>query len=110
MTNGMQVLTTWQDRFGNPTGAKLGFFGASSAIGGVIPFLFFSWITDILGRRWPTAIGSVIIIAGVLVELFATSLNMYIGGKIVVGIGSSFIQMGAPVLVTELSHPKNGSK
>jgi len=106
MTNGMQVLETWQDRFGHPEGSTLGFFGASTAIGGVIPFIFFSWITDALGRRWPTAIGSVIIMAGVLVEFFATSLNMYIGGKIVVGIGSSFIQMGAPVLVTELSHPK----
>jgi hypothetical protein len=51
-----------------------------------------------------------IIIAGVLVEFFATSLNMYIGGKIVVGIGSSFIQMGAPgtlLPVTSIpySHP-----
>lgn len=106
MTNGMQVLTTWQDRFGHPTGSTLGFFGASSAIGGVIPFIFLSWIGDLLGRRWPTAIGSVTIIAGVLVEFFATSLNMYIGGKIVVGVGSSIIQMGAPVLITELSHPK----
>lgn len=103
----MQVVQTWQDRFGHPTGSTLGFFGASNAIGGVIPFLFVSWIGDTLGRRIPTAVGSVIIITGVLVEFFATSLNMYIGGKIVLGIGSSFIQMGAPVLVTELSHPKD---
>jgi sugar porter (SP) family MFS transporter len=106
MTNGMQVLEIWQERFGHPEGSMLGFFGASSAIGGIIPFIFFSWISDAFGRRWPTAIGSVVIIVGVIVEFFATSLNMYIGGKIVVGIGSSFIQMGAPVLVTELSHPK----
>ncbi|KFY28442.1 hypothetical protein V491_00455 [Pseudogymnoascus sp. VKM F-3775] len=104
MTNGMQVLETWQDRFGHPEGSTLGFFGASTAIGGVIPFIFFNWVTDAYGRRWPTFIGSMIIMAGVLVEFFATSLNMYIGGKVVVGIGSSFIQMGAPVLVTELSH------
>ncbi|CAG9956465.1 unnamed protein product [Clonostachys rosea f. rosea IK726] len=106
MTNGMQVLPTWQDTFGHPTGSTLGFFGASNAIGGVIPFIFLGWIGDVLGRRVPTAIGSIIIIAGALVEFFATSLNMYIGGKIVLGIGSSLIQMGAPVLVTELSHPK----
>ncbi|KAF7556904.1 hypothetical protein G7046_g6164 [Stylonectria norvegica] len=106
MTNGMQVLETWQDRFGHPTGSKLGFFGASNAIGGVIPFIFLGWIGDVLGRRVPTALGSIVIIVGVLVEFFATSLNMYIGGKIVLGIGSSLIQMGAPVLVTELSHPK----
>jgi sugar porter (SP) family MFS transporter len=106
MTNGMQVLQSWQDRFGHPIGSKLGFFGASSAIGGVIPFLFLGWISDVCGRRVPTALGSIIIIAGVIVEFFATSLDMYIGGKIVLGIGSSLIQMGAPVLVTELSHPK----
>lgn len=106
MTNGMQVLPTWQDRFGHPTGSTLGLFGASNAIGGVIPFIFLNWIGDKCGRRLPTALGSIVIIAGVLVEFFATSLNMYIGGKIVLGIGSSLIQMGAPVLVTELSHPK----
>lgn len=106
MTNGMQVLPTWQERFGHPTGSTLGFFGASNAIGGVIPFIFLNWIGDRCGRRLPTALGSIIIITGVLIEFFATSLNMYIGGKIVLGVGSSLIQMGAPVLVTELSHPK----
>ncbi|UKZ76180.1 hypothetical protein TrVFT333_003877 [Trichoderma virens FT-333] len=106
MTNGMQVLPTWQDQFGHPEGSTLGLFGASSAIGGVIPFIFLSWISDRCGRRVPTALGSIVIIAGVLVEFFATSLDMYIGGKIVLGAGSSLIQMGAPVLVTELSHPK----
>lgn len=106
MTNGMQTLSSWQERFGHPTGSKLGFFGAANAVGGVIPFIFLSWIGDVLGRRVPTALGSIVIIAGVLVEFFATSLNMYTGGKVVLGIGSSLIQMGAPVLVTELSHPK----
>ncbi|KAH8691989.1 putative MFS hexose transporter [Talaromyces proteolyticus] len=106
MTNGMQVLQSWQDQFGHPEGSKLGIFGASNAIGGVIPFIFFSWISDKFGRRLPTSLGSVVIIIGVFIEFFATSLNMYIGGKIVLGFGSSLIQMGAPVLVTELSHPK----
>lgn len=105
MTNGIHVLESWQDRFGHPDGAKLVFFGASNAIGGVIP-IFFSWVGDKLGRRLPTALGSVIIITGVIIEFFATSLDMYIGGKVILGVGSSLIQMGAPVLVTELSHPK----
>ncbi|KAK5995333.1 Lactose permease-like protein [Cladobotryum mycophilum] len=106
MTNGMQVLPTWQNRFGHPTGSKLGLFGASNSIGGVLPFLFLSGIGDKFGRRLPTALGSIVIIVGVFIEFFATSLNMYIGGKMILGMGSSLIQMGAPVLVTELSHPK----
>ncbi|GAB0136370.1 hypothetical protein EsDP_00004671 [Epichloe bromicola] len=106
MTNGMQVLPSWQERFGYPTGSRLGFFGASNAIGGVIPFLTLGWMGDRYGRRVPTGLGSLVIIIGVLVEFFATSLNMYIGGKIVLGFGSGLVQMTAAVLVTELSHPK----
>ncbi|RFU80346.1 mfs hexose transporter [Trichoderma arundinaceum] len=45
----------------------------------------------------------------VIVEFFATSLNIYLGGKVVIGIGSSLIQMGAPVIIMELSHPKEQS-
>ncbi|KAL7952304.1 putative MFS hexose transporter [Trichoderma compactum] len=110
LTNGMQVLPVWQNRFGHPTGSRLGFFGASNAIGAIIPFFFLSWIGDVLGRRVPIALGSIVIITGVIVEFFATSLNMYLGGKIVIGMGSSLIQMGAPVLVMELSHPKERVK
>lgn len=102
----MQVLPAWQEKFDYPTGSILGFFGASNAIGGVIPFIFFGWIGDKWGRRLPTALGSIIIIAGAIIQFFSTSLAMFIGGKIVLGFGSSLIQMGAPVLVTELSHPK----
>ena len=106
MTNGMQVLPTWQQRFGHPTGSELGFFGASSAIGAVIPLLTLGWIGDKYGRRIPTALGSFVIIIGVLIEFFADSLSMYIGGKIVLGFGTGLVQMTAAVLVTELSHPK----
>ncbi|GAO19678.1 hypothetical protein UVI_02022620 [Ustilaginoidea virens] len=106
MTNGMQALPAWQERFGHPTGSKLGFFGASNAIGGVVPLLTLGWVGDRFGRRVPTALGSLVIIIGVFVEFFATSLDMYIGGKMILGFGSGLVQMTAAVLVTELSHPK----
>ncbi|KAG6001719.1 hypothetical protein E4U54_001011 [Claviceps lovelessii] len=106
MTNGMQVLPSWQERFGHPTGSTLGFFGASNSIGGVIPFLTLGWMGDRYGRRVPTGVGSLVIMVGVLIELLASSLNMYIGGKMVLGFGSGLVQMTAAVLVTELSHPK----
>lgn len=106
MTNAMQLLERWQDRFGHPTGSTLGFFGASTGIGGVIPLVLFNWLGDKLGRRWPTVIGAVIIIIGAVIQVFARDLWMFIGGKIVLGFGVTTVQMGAPVLVTELSHPK----
>jgi MFS family permease len=106
MTNAMQLLPQWQNDFGHPTGSKLGFFGASSGIGGAIALIFFNWIGDYFGRRLPTAVGAIIIIAGSLMETFSKTLNVYIGGKIILGMGTSIVQMGAPVLITELSHPK----
>ncbi|KAG5920960.1 hypothetical protein E4U42_006024, partial [Claviceps africana] len=106
MTNGMQVLPSWQERFGHPTGHKLGLFGASNSIGGVVSFLTLGWIGDRYGRRVPTGLGSLVIMVGVLIETFASSLDMYIGGKMVLGFGSGLVQMTAAVLVTELSHPK----
>ena len=106
----MQLLPVWQAKFGSPTGSTLGLFGASTSIGGLIPVLFFNWIGDYYGRRMPTAIGALIVIVGALVEFFSRSLSMFIGGKVIIGLGSTFVQLGAPVLVTELTHPKERAK
>ncbi|CAD0051493.1 unnamed protein product [Aureobasidium pullulans] len=65
---------------------------------------------DYFGRRVPTAVGALIIIVGALVELFSSTLSMFIGGKVVIGLGSTMVQLGAPVLVTELTHPKERAK
>lgn len=106
MTNAMQLLPVWLDRFGHPTGSTLGFFGASTGIGGVVALIFLSWMPDKLGRRVPTIVGALLIILGALIQAFSGNLSMFIGGKIVLGCGVTTIQLGAPVLVAELSHPK----
>ncbi|PVH89126.1 MFS general substrate transporter [Cadophora sp. DSE1049] len=106
MTNAMQLLPVWQDEFGHPTGSALGLFGASTGIGGVIPLIFLNWLPDYLGRKWPTVIGAITIIGSAIMQTFSTSLNMFIGAKMILGFGTSVVQMGAPVLITELSHPK----
>lgn len=106
MTNAMQLLPVWLDQFGHPTGSVLGFFGASTGIGGVVALLFLSWMPDKYGRRVPTVLGGILIIIGALIQNFSSSLGMFIGGKIVLGCGVTTVQLGAPVLVAELSHPK----
>lgn len=108
MTNAMQLLSVWQDEFGHPTGSTLGFFGISTGIGGVIPLVFLNWLLDYLGRKWPTVIGAVIIIGSSIMQNFSTSLIMFIGAKRVLGFRTSIVQMGVPVLITELSHRRRG--
>lgn len=72
----------------------------------VIQFIFWSCIGDKLGRGLPTVLGSVVIFVEVIIEFLTTFLDMYAGGKPFLGFGSSLIQIGVPVLVTKLSHPK----
>ncbi|EMC96871.1 hypothetical protein BAUCODRAFT_34267 [Baudoinia panamericana UAMH 10762] len=106
MTNAMQLLPVWLDRFNHPTGSTLGFFGASTGIGGVVGLVLLSWVGDKFGRRAPTVIGALLIVIGALIQTWASDLGMFIGGKILLGCGVSTVQLGAPVLVAELSHPK----
>ncbi|KAM0275717.1 hypothetical protein ACHAQH_007477 [Verticillium albo-atrum] len=86
----MQLLERWQGRFGHPTGSTLGFFRASTGIGGVIPLLFLNWLGDAFGRRWPTVVGGIFIIIGALIQNFAHNLMTFIGGKLVLGAGVTF--------------------
>lgn len=106
MTNAMQLLDRWQDKFGHPTGSLLGFFGAATGIGGVIPLVCLPWLCDKYGRRIPTTLGAIVIIIGALIQNFSSNLSTFIGGKIVLGAGVTLVQLGAPVLLTEMSHPK----
>lgn len=71
MTNAMQLLPVWLDRFGHPTGSTLGFFGASTGIGGVVALLCLSWMPDKFGRRVPTVVGALMIILGALIQAFS---------------------------------------
>ncbi|TKX27040.1 lactose permease-like protein 1 [Elsinoe australis] len=110
MTNAMQFLPVWQERFNHPRGSTLGLFGASNQIGAILPLILFPWLGDKYGRRVPTAIGATIIIVAALIQTFAINLGMFIGGKAILGIGTSIVQLGAPVLVTELCHPKERAR
>ena len=57
-----------------------------------------------MGRRLPTARGSIVIMIGA--KFFTNSLAMFVGGRIVRGVGSYMIHVRAPVLMTKLSRPK----
>lgn len=41
-----------------------------------------------------------------IIETFSVSYEMFLVGKFVLGFGAVLQQIGGPVLVTELAHPK----
>lgn len=106
MTNGLQSVNIFMERFDHPSGSRLGFFGASSSVGGIVGCLVGGPLTDRFGRRAMCSAGAAIVIGMAIMQTFSTSFSMFIGGKVVLGFGSFLQQVSAPVLVTELAHPK----
>lgn len=105
MTNSLQALDSFNNEFGSPTGARLGFYGASTQVGGMLSIFFVPYLIDRFGRRLPCFLGSIIVVAMALMQTFATSFNMFIGAKLVLGFGAFVALISAPTLVTELAHP-----
>ncbi|OQD98849.1 hypothetical protein PENSOL_c008G11534 [Penicillium solitum] len=106
MTNGLQSVDVFMDNFDNPTGAKLGFYGASMSVGAMVGCLVGGFLSDKFGRKVLVGSGAIIVMGMVIMETFSHSLEMFAGAKMVLGFGIVIQQLGAPVLVTELAHPK----
>ncbi|KAL4799497.1 hypothetical protein BDV19DRAFT_385266 [Aspergillus venezuelensis] len=88
LLNGLQTMDTWAAYFDNPTGSRLGLFGALPGIGTFSVFLITRYISDGLGRRIGTAIDSALIVLGAVVQTFPPRSNpdgMYLAGRIIVG-------------------------
>jgi sugar porter (SP) family MFS transporter len=107
LTNGLQSVDVFMDNFGNPTGATLGFYGASVSVGALCALFFSSTIVGRLGRRAACFIGSIIVIGMSIMEFFATTFNIFVAGKLLLGFGAVLQQIGGPMLVTELAHPRH---
>lgn len=105
--NALQGMDIWKKQFGNPNGALLGITSAAYALGAIGSTPFSAMISDRFGRRWSVFIGSIIMICGVIFQCAATNLGLYIGGRVIIGFGISLALAAAPVLLSELAHPRH---
>ncbi|KAF3393652.1 Lactose permease [Talaromyces pinophilus] len=63
-------------------------------------------VNDLLGRRAGIFLGCCFIIIGTCVQAPATSRQMFLGGRFLCGFGQGFVNVSAPVFVSELAHPR----
>jgi sugar porter (SP) family MFS transporter len=106
MSNGFQSVEYFMENFGHPSGSTLGFYGASMSIGGLVGAVLGSKMSDWFGRRVMVVVGAAIIFGSAFMQTFAPTFAVFVAGKLILGIGSALQQMSAPILVTELAHPK----
>ncbi|KAG2756560.1 hypothetical protein P692DRAFT_201836183 [Suillus brevipes Sb2] len=99
--NGLQILPGWQEYFHNPQGKTL---GRQSGI----PFS--PYMSDLLGRRATMFVGAIIVLAGVLTQALSTTVQVFIGARVLIGVGTAFSVNAAPLLISELSYPTHRGK
>jgi len=105
MMNGMQSLSQWQTSFNHPVGSELGLLNAIFNAGGTCSILVAPFITDKVGRKLGIAIGSTIILIGVILQACSQNVKMFTGARFLVGFGLGISSNSAPILVAELAHP-----
>lgn len=104
---GLQGIDEWKNQFGNPNGVLLGIISAAYALGAITSTFFSPIISDRFGRRWSIFAGSIINMIGVVLQSVSTSIGLFIGARVVIGFGISLALTAAPVLITELAHPRH---
>ncbi|KAI1075959.1 general substrate transporter [Whalleya microplaca] len=104
--NGLQTIDAWQEFFDHPTGNLLGLMNSSALLPSLISPLFADIIAHRWGRRWAIWTSVAINIVGAIVNSAATSLGMYVAGRVVIGIGISMGLTIGPTLLQEIAHPR----
>ncbi|KAL4885462.1 general substrate transporter [Aspergillus karnatakaensis] len=107
LMGGLNAMDSYQDTFKTgTTGSQVGFIMAVYNIGSVAAIPFTGPINDYLGRRAGMFAGALLIIFGTCIQAPAHNIEMFIGGRFILGFGVSFCAVSAPTYVSEMAHPK----
>ncbi|KIK45376.1 hypothetical protein CY34DRAFT_542058 [Suillus luteus UH-Slu-Lm8-n1] len=110
MINNLQILPGWQEYFDKPEGMRLGLVNSAHGIGILSGTPFSPYVSDLLGRRATMFIGAVVMLAGVIAQALSTTMQVFVGARVLIGLGMSFSINAAPLLISELSYPTHRGK
>lgn len=105
MLNGLQITTQWQTYFDNPTGSRLGSINNGVRYGQIGALFVTAPILQKFGRRMPIALGSAILLIGVVLQTAAQNYTMFLVGRLLIGFGNTIQTTACPILISELAHP-----
>ncbi len=105
MMNGLQAVKAWQTSFNNPTGQRLGTMNNGVTIGTLVVTPFTSYFTDWFGRKWSLIMGCLVILLGAAIQGAAQNFGMFIGARIILGVGSCISSVAAGPWLIECAYP-----
>lgn len=105
MLNGLQIIPAWSKYFGTPTGQRLGTISNGIRFGQIGSLIIIAPLNQKYGRRVPIAIGSAILLVGVVLQTAAQNYGMFVAARILIGFGNGIQQTTCPILLAELTYP-----
>ncbi|KAK9350312.1 general substrate transporter [Lipomyces doorenjongii] len=105
MMNGIQSLESWQDFFNHPSGGRLGTMVNGNTIGTLITIPFVPFLCDYFGRRMSVIFGCAVILVGAALQGAAQNFSMFMGARILLGVGGCIASAAAGPYVTECAYP-----
>ncbi|KAI0012486.1 general substrate transporter [Xylariaceae sp. FL0662B] len=104
--NAVQMVPAWTSYFGNPQGGYKGILASALPLGACLGLPLIPLLNDGLGRRWCVMFGSVVMIAGSLIQGFAINGAMYIVSRLIIGFGLPYAIVAGSSLIGELAYPR----
>ncbi|TDL21123.1 general substrate transporter [Rickenella mellea] len=86
--------------------ASTGIIFSIFTVGNIAGTLFAGLLCDRFGRRAGMFAGCIIVIVGSAIISCSTSQAQFIGGRFVLGMGTSIANIGAPIYIVEISPPQ----
>ncbi|EEA20471.1 hypothetical protein TMatcc_000452 [Talaromyces marneffei ATCC 18224] len=103
----INAMPQYQQYYGlKSAGSSTGLVFAIYNIGSLGSLPIAGPVNDLLGRRAGIFLGCCFIIIGTCVQAPAISRQMFIGGRFLCGFGQGFVNVSAPLFVSELAHPR----
>ncbi|KAJ5569285.1 hypothetical protein N7450_011771 [Penicillium hetheringtonii] len=106
LINGLLILPYFSIFTNGLSPSLLGLLVAAGAIGSFVSFIPASYIADILGRRICVCIGSIIVIIVSIVQASIPNQWVFLSTRALAGMGGGIAATAAPLLITELAHPR----
>ncbi|KAJ5648462.1 hypothetical protein N7490_004834 [Penicillium lividum] len=107
LMNGLLVLPEFFTIIGGLDPNILGLLIAATSLGAFISFVPASYCADILGRKTCVGLASALVIVASLVQAAVNTHWAFFGCRVLAGVGVGAAQTAAPLLATEIAHPRH---
>ncbi len=89
LLNGLQALPEWNRDMDQPRGYTLGLIAAAYYLPKIPGAPIIAWFSDKYGRKPVLLAGALFMIAGALIGGLATGFAMFVGSRVVLGVGTA---------------------